>query len=50
MEIAGEVIQMYGVSIGLQPQSSAKLIAKIKEGLSVRAFERLCKNLEMSGA
>ena len=30
---------MYGVSIGLQPQSSAKLIAKIKKGLSVRAFE-----------
>jgi putative toxin-antitoxin system antitoxin component (TIGR02293 family) len=39
---------MYGVSIGLQPQSSAKLIAKIKEGLSVKAFERLCKNLELS--
>lgn len=48
MKIAGEVVHMYGVSIGLQPQSSAKLIAKIKKGLSVRAFERLCKNLEMS--
>jgi putative toxin-antitoxin system antitoxin component (TIGR02293 family) len=39
---------MYGVSIGLQPQSSAKLIAKIKEGLSVKAFDRLCKNLDIS--
>lgn len=43
-----EVMIMYGVSIGLQPQSSAKLIAKIKEGLSVKAFDRLCKNLEIS--
>lgn len=39
---------MYGVSIGLQPQSSAKLITKIKEGLSVKAFYRLCKNLSIS--
>ncbi len=39
---------MYGVSIGLQPQNSAKLIAKIKEGLSVKAFYRLCKNLNIS--
>jgi len=39
---------MYGVSIGLQPQSSAKLIARIKEGLPVKAFYRLCINLEIS--
>jgi putative toxin-antitoxin system antitoxin component (TIGR02293 family) len=39
---------MYGISIGLQPQSSAKLIAKIKEGLSVKAFYQLCKNLNIS--
>ena len=39
---------MYGVSIGLHPQNSAKLIAKIKEGLSVKAFNRLCKNLNIS--
>ncbi len=32
MKTSEEVIIMYGVSIGLQPQSSAKLIAKIKEG------------------
>ena len=43
-----EVIIMYGVSIGLQPQSSARLIAKIKEGLSVKTFDRLCKNLDIS--
>jgi putative toxin-antitoxin system antitoxin component (TIGR02293 family) len=43
-----EVIFMYGVSIGLQPQSSAKLIARIKEGLSVKAFYRLSKNLDIS--
>ena len=39
---------MYGASIGLQPQSSVKLIAKIKEGLPVKAFNRLCKNLDIS--
>lgn len=39
---------MYGISIGLQPQSSTELIAKIKKGLPVRAFERLCHNLEIS--
>lgn len=43
-----EVIIVYGVSIGLQPQSSTKLIAKIKKGLSVKAFNRLCKNLNIS--
>jgi putative toxin-antitoxin system antitoxin component (TIGR02293 family) len=48
MKIAEEVMNMYGASIGLQPQSSAKLIAKIKEGLSVKAFDRLCKNLDIS--
>jgi putative toxin-antitoxin system antitoxin component (TIGR02293 family) len=48
MKLAGEVIIVYGVSIGLQPQSSAKLIARIKEGLSVKAFDRLCKNLDIS--
>jgi putative toxin-antitoxin system antitoxin component (TIGR02293 family) len=48
MKTSEEVIIMYGVSIGLQPQSSAKLIAKIKEGLSVKAFDRLCKNLNIS--
>jgi len=48
MKISGEVIIMYGVSIGLQPQSSAKLIAKIKEGLPVKAFNRLCNNLDIS--
>ena len=30
MKTSGGVTIMYGVSIGLQPQSSAKLIAKIK--------------------
>jgi len=39
---------MHGASIGLQPQSSAKLIARIKEGLSVNAFDRLRKNLDIS--
>jgi len=39
---------MHGASIGLQPQSSAKLIARIKEGLSVKAFDRLRKNLDIS--
>jgi putative toxin-antitoxin system antitoxin component (TIGR02293 family) len=48
MKTSKEVTIMYGVSIGLQPQSSAKLIAKIKEGLPVKAFNRLCKNLGMS--
>jgi putative toxin-antitoxin system antitoxin component (TIGR02293 family) len=48
MKITEEVIIMYGVSIGLQPQNSAKLIAKIKEGLPVKAFNRLCKNLDIS--
>jgi putative toxin-antitoxin system antitoxin component (TIGR02293 family) len=48
MKISEEVIIMYGVSIGLQPQSSAKLIAKIKEGLPVKAFYRLCSNLDIS--
>ena len=48
MKTAEEVIIMYGVSIGLPPQSSAELIAKIKEGLSVKAFDRLCKNLDIS--
>ena len=48
MKIAEEVIIMYGISIGLQPQSSTKLIAKIKEGLSVKAFNRLCNNLDIS--
>lgn len=43
-----KVIIMYGVSIGLQPQSSTKLIAKIKDGLSMKAFNRLCKNLNIS--
>jgi putative toxin-antitoxin system antitoxin component (TIGR02293 family) len=43
-----EVIIVYGVSIGLQPQSRTKLIAKIKKGLSVKAFNRLCKNLNIS--
>jgi len=39
---------VYGVSIGLQPQSSAKLIAKLKKALSVKAFNRLCSNLDIS--
>ena len=47
MKMAEEVITMYGVSIGLQPQNSAKLIAKIKKGLPVKAFYRLCNNLEI---
>ena len=48
MKTEWEVIIVYGASIGLQPQSSVKLIAKIKEGLSVKAFNRLCKNLDIS--
>ena len=39
---------MYGASIGIRPQSSVKLIAKIKDGLSIKAFDRLCKNLDIS--
>jgi putative toxin-antitoxin system antitoxin component (TIGR02293 family) len=39
---------MYGASIGLKPQSSAKLIDRIKEGLSVKAFDRLRNNLDIS--
>ncbi len=39
---------MHGASIGLQPQNSAKLIATIKEGLSVKAFDRLRNNLDIS--
>jgi len=48
MEIEGGTIIMHGASIGLQPQSSAKLIARIKEGLPVKAFDRLRKNLDIS--
>jgi putative toxin-antitoxin system antitoxin component (TIGR02293 family) len=48
MKIEGGTIIMHGASIGLQPQSSAKLIARIKEGLSVKAFDRLRKNLDIS--
>ena len=48
MEIEGGTIIIHGASIGLQPQNSAKLIAKIKEGLSVKAFDRLRKNLDIS--
>jgi len=39
---------MYGTSIGLRPQSSAKLITRIKAGLPVKAFDRLCQNLDLS--
>ena len=48
METPEGVTIMYGASIGLQPQNSARLIAKIKEGLPVKAFYRLCSNLEIS--
>jgi putative toxin-antitoxin system antitoxin component (TIGR02293 family) len=48
MEIEGGTVIMHGASIGLQPQNSAKLIARIKEGLSVKAFDRLRKNLDIS--
>ena len=39
---------MYGTSIGLRPQSSAKLITRIKAGLPVKAFDRLRQNLDLS--
>jgi putative toxin-antitoxin system antitoxin component (TIGR02293 family) len=48
MKLEGGTIFMHGASIGLQPQNSAKLIARIKEGLSVKAFDRLRKNLDIS--
>ncbi len=38
---------MYGASIGLKPQNTSKLIAKIKKGLPLRTFEQLCKNLAL---
>ena len=39
---------MYGTSIGLKPQNSAVIISKIKKGLPATAFDRLCKNLDIS--
>jgi putative toxin-antitoxin system antitoxin component (TIGR02293 family) len=39
---------MYGASIGLKPQNATQLIARIKKGLPIKAFEQLCKTLEIS--
>ena len=39
---------MYGASIGLKPQKSSMIILKLKKGLTVDTFERLCKNLDIS--
>ena len=36
---------MYGVSIGIKPQNTTQLIARIKKGLPLKTFGQLCKNL-----
>ena len=37
----------HGLSIGLRTQSSASLIAKIKQGLPISSFDRLCRHLDL---
>lgn len=39
---------MYGASIGIKPQNSSKLRAKVKKGFSISAFRRLRKKLGIS--
>ena len=39
---------MYGASIGIKPQNATQLIARIKQGLPLKTFERLCKTLAAS--
>jgi len=39
---------MYGASIGLKPQNTSQLIQKIKNGLPLKTFGQLCKNLAVS--
>ncbi len=46
-EITEGGIAMYGSSIGLKPQSAEKLIKLIEEGLPVKAFDLMCKKLDL---
>ena len=38
---------MYGASIGLKPQNTSQLIARIKKGLPLKTFEQLCRHLAL---